>query len=528
MDDLYIALYLRISVATKQLEESNNRESYSISNQRKLMLDFVNQNFKIMNNHIYEFIDDGYTGRDFERPGFKKMMDLVKKRKINIIIVKDLSRLGRNYLEVGSYIEQIFPFLGVRFIAINDNFDSNSYEGSGSRLDISMKYIINEMYSKDASEKVKKVMINIRKQGKFLGVVAPYGYKKSNENKHNLVVDNEAANIVKKIFNMAANGTSQIQICEYLNDMNISPPGKYLKQKNCYYSNGSKLNNTIWTRQCIHRILENPVYIGKMCFGRYQEKNQNLPMNEWIIVKGYHEPIIDEFTFDIVKKRREELTKKIKITKKRSPNTIFAGKFYCGRCQKTLKRRLSGGKNSRNRKAYFYCSTKKCCNCHIEEEYLKEIILVAINQQFVGADNYQKSFIDKYAVSDCDKIAKKIEDIDIKISDINNLKMENYINYRSGDIEYQTFFDNKNRYNENISVFEKIKSEMELKLHELQHSLSDNEYLKNFAGKTKVKKLDREIIQLLIHRIYFFEKDKINIIWNYSDQYKEILNLIDD
>lgn len=251
------------------------------------------------------FCDNGRTGTDFDRPQFEKMMDEVRKGTINCIVVKDLSRFGRNYKETGNYLERIFPFLGVRFIAVNDSFDTLTAERTQEGYIVPLKNLINEVYSKDISRKIDAALTMKQRRGEFIGAWAPHGYRKDPEDKHHLVINEETAPTVRQIFKWRSEGVSVVQIGRRLNDAGILSPSAYL------YETGEvrteKYKGVLWHTQILKSILAHPVYIGHMVQGRkkqsfYEGKRQTyVDEANWIIVRHTHEPIIDEKTFEKVR-----------------------------------------------------------------------------------------------------------------------------------------------------------------------------------------------------------------------------------
>ena len=284
------------------MEDSGKPGADTIEGQKALLLSFIeNKNDMEL---ISVFCDNGRTGTDFDRPQFEKMMDAVRSGKIDCIVVKDLSRFGRNYKETGNYLERIFPFLGVRFIAVNDNFDTLTAERTQDGYIVPLKNLINEVYSKDISKKIDAALTVKQQRGEFIGAWAPYGYRKDPNDKHHLVINEETAPTVKQIFKWRSEGISVVQIGRKLNNAGILSPSAYL------YETGEvkteKYKGVLWQTQIVKSILAHPVYIGHMVQGRkkqsfYEGKRQAAVDKEnWIIVRNTHEPIIDEETFEKV------------------------------------------------------------------------------------------------------------------------------------------------------------------------------------------------------------------------------------
>ena len=379
-----VGIYLRISV-----EERGSSTSSSIEYQKQLCLDYIKNKQDMLLYNSY--IDDGETGTNFQREGFQKMMFDIYNGKINCIIVKDLSRFGREYIEAGDYIEKVFPLLGVRFIAINDGFDNMV-----SPLDISVpiKNVINALYAKDISKKIASAMRMKQIKGDFVGGFAPYGYVRSEEDKNKLVIDPEAAEVVKQIFDMRLKGFGAITICRKLFEMNIAPPSKYKYEKNILYNEKFE-SMKYWSENSITNILSNEVYIGNMVQGKRKSNfydgmpAQAVDKKDWVVVENTHEAIISKEVFDAVqamKGIRSNYGKKRALYRKLRDNTnVLGGKVVCGECNKKLRRVVRSQK--KNKKLYsFVCPIKykiptECSFEGIEEELLKDIIFKSIKMQ---------------------------------------------------------------------------------------------------------------------------------------------------
>ena len=291
-NSILAADYLRLSK-----DDGDKAESDSIRNQRNLITGFVEQHKEIR--LVDEYIDDGYSGTNFERPAFQRMLEDAKKNRINCIIVKDLSRLGRNYIETGRYLEKIFPLLGVRFIAINDHYDSADEANDSDQIIVPFKNLINDAYCRDISIKIRSQLDVKRKNGQFIGSFAGYGYLKDRDNRNHLIVDEYAAEIVKVIFKMKIDGFSSQRIAAKLNGMGVHPPMEYKRLCGMKYNSGFRSgSDPKWGVTSVNRILRNEVYTGTMVQGKTRKINykvkQSCPIEEenWIKVENTHEAII--------------------------------------------------------------------------------------------------------------------------------------------------------------------------------------------------------------------------------------------
>ncbi len=372
-----VGAYLRLS----KEYTIDNKESNSITNQKQIINSYVNEHSNL--ELVDYYIDDGYSGTDFNRPEFKRLLNDIKNKKVNTIIVKDLSRLGRNYIELGNYIENIFPMLKVRFISINDSIDSEEDLDYIQDI-IPLKNITNDYYAKDISRKVRSVLDAKKLKGEFIGSFAPYGYVKDIEDKHKLVVDKDTANIVKKIFDMTLKGKSRKEIAIELNDLKVEPPG-------------SKINgiNKSWNSDMLTRILRNETYIGTLIQGKKKRVNYRIhkivdvDREKWIIIPNHHNAIISKEKFEKV---QVILNKKLGYRNKKD---LFSGYLKCPNCGKSLI--IKKTKNYQ----YYYCSSfvrdSSCTNHSIRKERLYELVLEKMKNKFHNEkiNNLNAIIIDK-------------------------------------------------------------------------------------------------------------------------------------
>ena len=351
------AIYARLS------REDNLNQSDSIENQLALLNDYVgNRPFL----HLAgTFIDNGYTGTDFDRPEWQKLMEAVQSKEVDCIVVKDLSRLGRNYIETGEFLEKICPFFGIRFIAINDNFDTETVEASG-QLSVSLSNIINDYYAKDISRKVSSALRSKMENGEFIGAWEKYGYLKDPNNKNQLIVNPETAPIVKQIFLWRSEGMSYMGINKKLNDSGVLSPGQYKANRGIVTNNNQKDRVILWNKHMITEILKDITYLGHLAqrkasqclyagisFHRTEEQ-------EWIIVENTHEPIIEQELFDKVQAINNAAAEKSKANSGKYDHlpkavNIYGKKFTCADCGSVMK--LVRSFSTKKDKVYF---TFKC------------------------------------------------------------------------------------------------------------------------------------------------------------------------
>jgi len=389
MQNHKVGAYLRLS----KEEFSNEKESNSITNQKLIIDNYLenNKEYKLVD----YYIDDGYSGTNFNRPEFQRMLIDIKNKKIDVIVIKDLSRLGRNYIETGNFIEVIFPGMGVSVISVDENceIDSSDYYGDDY---LPLKNLFNDTYAKDISKKVRSSLIVKKYNGEFVGKLAPYGYIKDPKDKHKFLIDKNVSHIIKKIFNMILNGKSRREVADFLNDNDILTPSEYLK------INTDKDVTIIkkWNSEMVNSILRNENYTGTL-FQRKKrklnyriDKKIKLDKENWIVTENHHEAIISKEDFDKV---QEILDRKSKVNKDGSID-ILSGILKCKCCGSNMIKRTSKGK------VYYYCSnyyrTKKCeNNKSISKSIVEEVIKKELNINEITRLNINNNIKYIYVIS---------------------------------------------------------------------------------------------------------------------------------
>ena len=389
MQQYKAAGYVRLSKEDKIKDESN-----SITNQKTIINSYIKNNseFKL----IDFYIDDGYSGTTFDRPGFKEMIKDITEEKVNTIIVKDLSRFGRNHIEADNYIENFLPGYNVRIISVIDNIDTLKSPKFTAYIEIPLRNLMNDYYVRDISEKVKSTLKVKQQNGDFIGTFAPYGYLKDPKDRHKLIIDKEIANIVRRIFDMILLGKSRKEIADFLNDNNILTPSLYKINKD-KTNNEEFVLSKKWNAEIVNRILRNETYTGILIQNvkvkpNYRE-NKLIDVNkeDWIKTENHHEAIISKDEFDEVQKI---LDRKIKINKNNELD-LFSGYLKCFHCGEHLIIRKS------KKQVYYYCSSyiknKSCAKYSINKKKLEQLVIDELNNFLpIYLEKLDRKILSKY------------------------------------------------------------------------------------------------------------------------------------
>ncbi len=505
-----VAVYLRISV-----EDKNGLDS-SIENQRQIIEKFVSTNVDLEITN--EFIDNGISGRNFDRAGFKSMIEEVEKGNIDCIIVKDLSRLGRNVIDTGYYIEKFFPTHNVRFIAVNDNFDTLHNEKGTIILPI--KNMINEAYSMDISKKVKGQARQAMLQGDYIGGRAPYGYRKDKANCHKLVVDEEVAPIVKQIFKWAKDGKSINEITRNLNDKGYLSPG-YLKQNRGELTNEKLIGKGIWRSNAVKKILLNEVYVGDMVQGKtikVNGKHKPVPESEWIRVENTHEAIVDKEIFAFVKEKSNYEKEKFKSREKsNNEKNIYKSKLICGCCGEKLQKNYNSY-TCRSRNKY---SKNYCTGVTINKEIIFSEIIYQAKEQIIKLEKQKEEYeknINKFNTEDKNKL---ITELGNAIEDDRGYLKSLYESLVNGVIEETDYFNLRKIYEGrivgNINRFSDLKSE-ETTLREI--NLEIEKYKAELGVIKKAGIITESFMENYIKECIVHEDKRVEILFNFSEKFE--------
>ncbi len=537
MSNKYIAaLYARISVETDE-----SREKDSIGNQIQLLRNYVCDHSDL---EVYDtYVDDSISGATFHRPEFTRMIADAKNGKINCIIVKDLSRLGRNYLETGEYIEKIFPFLQCRFISITDGFDSK-YKNVD--LSIQLKNAANDVYAKDISRKVCHTKHQQQINGKYMGSHPPYGYQFDSSELTTLVPDPETAIFVSEIFESCSNGKSNCEIARSLNRRSIPSPGQVLYSRGQYQRESCK--NARWTACSVHRILKNPIYIGWTVSGKsrsnYQvtgsKRGEAVAEKEWIVVHNTHEPLISKEIFESVQTKLD-YNKEHQIRAQESyvayPDiNYYKGLLFCGECGHPMQLSRKTISHKKLKKWYYICrqythhGKSACPKKAIQKDYLDEMVLKLIQLQmtlFIDAQGIVKSLNkSEFCKSRHKELSTKISIIKKQISKDKSLKASLYEDLADGLISTDDYILLRNKYEANLSKLKGLLPELENELQEYSEDYSVGGYWCTLVNQYQHSvSLNHNIVAAFIEKIIVYNDKPLEVHFKCAEELEEVIHL---
>lgn len=529
-----VAIYLRISLEDsvklrftpfigvphkKRIIGDNDilDESNSITNQRFLLKEFIRENIEFSNCEIREYSDDGYSGTNFERPGVTKLFADLKRNLISCIIVKDFSRFSRDYIEMGTYLDQIFPFMGVRFISLNDNYDSKNHKGTTVEIDTAFKTLLNDFYCKDISLKIKTAFSNKCANGEYIFGQTPFGYEKMPNKRNQIRVNEKEAEIVRYIFELSVSGLSPVAIEKRLHKEQI---------QTCFEMRGKKRKNDsqiyCWSSMMVRKILDNRFYIGEFMYHKSEQisvgsnKTRRLPKSEWITIRGHHEAIISDDLFE-----KAKYNKTGRSTKRKNPKHPLTGKLYCGGCGFAMvyKREV-------NKKVYrrFECikhsqlQIAACCTCY-KADILEELVLTMLNKELMKlADLKENTKVLKSALkSRMDTLNERIRDVGRQTGELEQRKSKAYEDYaecRSNVEEYKQIAEmTEQMIEENRILVIRYQED----LTETEKAYFDNlDDLKQILRYSQVNELSQEVVDTFIHKIRVFKNKAVEIEWAFA------------
>lgn len=530
----FVAAYLRLSKDDEDIDGNVKSESNSISSQREIVRSFIRKQDDMELFDIY--VDDGYSGSNFNRPEFKRMMADIEAGDVNCVIVKDLSRFGRDYIEAGRLIQKTFPAFHVRFIALTDNFDSHTADYHTRSLVLPVKNFINDSYCRDISQKIKSNQKIKWEQGKYIGSFTVYGYRKSEEDKNRLCPDAYAADIVRKIFAWKMEGMSASAISQRLNDLGVLSPLEYKRSLGEKISAHFRTSVTAkWSPVAVKRILTNEIYTGVMVQGRYEKINYKVkkfkekPKEEWVRVEGTHEAIISREDFDIV----QELLKVGTRAKAGAEHAhLFAGLLFCADCKAKMFRRVNRYKDTSN--VYFVCSTRSksegCSRHSIPEDELKQVVFQTL-QTYVSLfldvcrhlEHIQMTEVNFEEVMRFDKELERLRREQDKYLD---LRAGLYEDMKTGLISEADFKNFRAIYEKQYEEVQKSLENQQKMMRQLfRNGIASGVRLERFREVMKLTELDRDTLLCFISRIEVYEDKKVYVEFRGKEEFSKMLVL---
>lgn len=519
------ALYIRLS--KEDLEKKN--ESVSVTNQREILLEYLRQHPELALFDIY--IDDGFTGTDFDRPSFMRLKADIESGLVNCVIVKDLNRFGRNYTVGGDLIDNYFARKNVRFIALNNGVDTaDDHMNAATRcISIGVTNVINESYSAMTSVSIRGTLNNHRKQGKFIGAFACYGYRKNPDDNHRLIIDEEAAEVVRTIYQKFIGGMSLIGITKELNALGIPNPTLYKQQKGFNFHARDGKNDGLWCDRTVRRILQNQMYIGNMVQGVNKTVSYKVheckavPKEDWIVVEHTHEPIIDRETFD---KAQSLFNRHIRSSPVTKQTDLFAGLVRCADCGAVMSKKTN--KLPYGTYRYYKCSTKRrqgrCTNHTIRIDKLEQVVLTYLQKMIdlaVEYDRVMAQLQNSRKASESGSLQRALEDRQREREKCLKAMLDLYPDWKANLITQEEYRLLKANLSDKIAKLD----EMIEKLTQSQNETAgqENAFVEHFKQYKNIDRLTRPMLVELIDSISVYEDNRITIKVRFLDALEQVL-----
>ena len=463
-----LALYLRLSLE----DEGDQDESNSIGNQRKQILEYIQRDPELDRYDRKEFCDDGYSGTNMDRPGMQALLKEVKENRIRCIVVKDMSRFSRDYIEMGTYLNQIFPFIGVRFIALNDHYDSKEHFGNTIGLDTAFQTLLNDLYSKDISIKVKASFESKCTNGEYVFGQVPLGYEKSKKVKNAVIINEKEAEVVRYIFSLAASGKTSTQIAEQL----------YREQV--------------------------PTAVGS-------KNGTAVPKENWKVIPHHHEPLISEELYQQVYSFRPGYS-----TKRNREKHPLTGKLYCGGCGYSLNYKPLRGKNRHRRfecRKHALLQIPECCT-YINADLLEETVLFMLNKELMLRGNVvrEKENLFSFQKSGIRLLKKKLEENRQELEKLQTEKDTLYEEYASGTLSAAAYRRKADKLTEQMNFLSADRKREAERLACLEEEFQKTEEdMKQIIRYSHIEELNQEVVDIFLKKVYAYKDKRIEIEWNF-------------
>ena len=522
-----IAIYLRLSLSDGDLKKGSKDESNSIENQRLLLHSYIEKQ-NDLSGEIVEYVDDGYTGTNFNRPAFQKMIIDLKQGEIKTIVVKDLSRLGRDYIGVGDYIEQIFPLMGVRFIAVNNAFDSMKLNNGTPGIEVAVSNLVNNMYSRDIAKKVRAALETNWKNGKATCTNVPFGYVWNKKDGQRWEIDPEAAASVKKVFELALSGRNTTQIAYGMNELNLPTPGLYAKRKNLRMGSNPIIapdSEMLWNAAIVWRILRRYEYTGALVMGRRKKIDVNttsirtLPEDKWIIAENAHEAIVTKDEYYQAQKAIRNVTP---IQYKVGDDFALKGKICCGNCKRQLRHEKQYGE------MVFCCGYKraagkfsKCYGGYYREYSVNAKVARAIKTVFYALDVVNQGMQEKQSIT---VRCVDIEDLEKQAEAIRVEQIKLYESYADGVLRRDVYIEKKKALSEKLATLQdsiRIEKEEQECADELDEEI--RALTKQASEKTYIGGLTKECVDAFVSMVYLYDDQTMKVEFNCEDVIRRAL-----
>ena len=519
-----LAIYLRLSLEDAAIGDGLDKdESNSISSQRAMLHAYICSDGELREKEVLEFCDDGYSGTSMERPGVQRLLKEVKDNQIGCVIVKDMSRFSRDYIELGTYMNQIFPFMGVRFIAVNDHYDSRDHAGSTTPIDTAFQTLLYDLYSKDISVKVKASVENKCANGEYVFGQVPFGYEKSRELKNTVVVNEKEAEIVRCIFALAIDGNGSTQIARILNENGIPTKTQMRHPERA----GKSGRMQAWDNVSVRAVLNNRFYLGEMAYGKSKRKYVGskgsiaVPAEDWKVIPDHHEPLVSVEDYEKVC-----LFRKGADTARKGEKNPLVGKLFCGGCGYSMTYKPIRGKNKYRRfecRKHAVLQIPECCT-YFPADLLEETVLTMLSRELMvrGDAAKENRNLVSFQKSCITRLEKKITEGRSRKKQLQAEADALYESYALGTAQAASYRRKADGIKEQVALLaaeeETYGKELERLREECRRTEED---MKQVIRYSHLEALTQEVVDIFIKKIYVYKDKRVEIVWNFRDDGKE-------